>query len=207
MRIHSYVRVSTDDQEVKIQQTALDAYALRKDWHITARHKDEGVSGRKGRGKRKGLDDLCMCIETGQVDVVLFWSVDRVARSLHDFIDFCMLCQKHDVQMIFQQQPNLSADDPMGRAMMQLLGVFAELESNFISARVKESYAYRRSKGETKFGPEFKYGHQDKLKVLALRDKGMTVRQIVAATPYSQGTVGRIVRQHRPVRDHGASVL
>lgn len=195
MSIVTYTRVSTKEQEHKIQLESLKVDAKQKNWTISKNFYDQGVSGGNGRDRRKGFDDLCKAIERGEVKIIMAWSVDRVSRTVLHLIEFFMLCQKHNVQVYFKQNPSVSTTDPTGMAIMQVFGVFAELDRKMISARQKESYEYRRATGNhAKFGRAFKFSDEQRQQVLDLQDQGLSCRDIAAELGMGLGTVGRIVK-------------
>src|ERR1700744_4837395 len=83
-----YVRVSTSDrgQTVENQLQPLQEAARRLGWSIVAVHRDEGISGAKGRQQRPGLDALLKGVTRGEYDLVAAWSVCRLGRSLADLV-------------------------------------------------------------------------------------------------------------------------
>ena len=83
-----YVRVSTSDrgQTVENQSRPLQEAAARLGWTIVAVHRDEGISGAKGRAQRPGLDALLRGVTRREFDIVATWSVCRLGRSLPDLI-------------------------------------------------------------------------------------------------------------------------
>ena len=82
-RVALYVRVSADKgQTVENQLIDLRHAAERFGWTIVAVHRDEGISGAKGRDRRPGLDALLRGIARREYDIVAAWSVCRLGRSL-----------------------------------------------------------------------------------------------------------------------------
>src|ERR1700684_2177682 len=83
-----------------------------------------GETGAKGRAKRPGLDRLLKAVARRDVDMVAAWSVDRLRRSLIDMWVFLRGLHAKSVDLFLHQQ-GLDASTPSGRAMFQMLGVFA----------------------------------------------------------------------------------
>ena len=81
-RVALYLRVSTDQQTTENQRRELITAAERHGWAIVAEYCDQGISGSKGRDKRPGLDAMLKAVARREVDVVMAWSVDRLARSI-----------------------------------------------------------------------------------------------------------------------------
>jgi DNA invertase Pin-like site-specific DNA recombinase len=67
--------------------------------------------------------------------MVAAWSVDRLGRSLIDLLDFLGELHAKGVDLFLHQQ-GLDTSTPSGRAMFQMLGVFAEFERAMIRERV-----------------------------------------------------------------------
>jgi len=93
------------------------------DWTMV----DSGVSGAKGRSERPQFDALLNGVARREFDMIAAWSVDRLGRSLQDLLGFLMELQSKRVDLYLHQQA-LDTSTPMGKAMFQLCGVFAELE-------------------------------------------------------------------------------
>src|SRR5262249_38395111 len=88
-------------------------------------YKDHGISGAKGRNGRPAFDTLCRDATKRQFDVVMAWNVDRLGRSLKDLVAF--LSELHALGIdLFLHQQGLDTTTPAGKAMFQMLGVFAE---------------------------------------------------------------------------------
>lgn len=132
-----YVRVSTADrgQTVENQLQPLQEAAARLDWTIVAVHRDEGISGAKGRDKRPGLDAMLRGVTRGEYDLVAAWSVCRLGRSLPDLIGLLGELQVRGVDLYLHQQA-LDTGTPSGRALFGMLGVFGEFERAMIRDRV-----------------------------------------------------------------------
>src|SRR3981189_2800728 len=80
-------------------------------------------------------------------DVVMAWSVDRLGRSLQDLIGF--LSELHALGIdLFLHQQGLDTTTPAGKAMFQMMGVFAEFERSIIQERVRAGLARAKSEGK-----------------------------------------------------------
>ena len=119
-----YLRVSTLDQTTANQERELRDIASRMGWEIAKVYKDHGISGAKGRDKRPAFDALCRDAAKRQFDIVMAWSVDRLGRSLQDLVGF--LSELHAMRIdLFLHQQGIDTTTPAGKAMYQLMGVFA----------------------------------------------------------------------------------
>jgi DNA invertase Pin-like site-specific DNA recombinase len=146
-RVALYLRVSTLEQDVTNQRRELEAVAQRHGWRIVAVFSDNGVSGAKGRAERPGLDELMKAVARRDVDMVAAWSVDRLGRSLQGLLEVLMEFRAKGVDLYLHQQ-GIDTSTPGGKAMYQMLGVFAELERELIRERVLAGMARARSQGK-----------------------------------------------------------
>jgi DNA invertase Pin-like site-specific DNA recombinase len=143
-----YLRVSTLDQTTANQERELRQAAERAGWQVTKVYKDHGISGAKGRDKRSAFDALHKAAARRDFDVVMAWNVDRLGRSLQDLVAF--LSELHALKVdLFLHQQGLDTTTPAGKAMFQMLGVFAEFERSIIQERVRAGLARARSEGKT----------------------------------------------------------
>jgi DNA invertase Pin-like site-specific DNA recombinase len=150
MRAALYLRVSTTDQGTERQERELRAVAANRGYDIVEVYKDNGISGSKGRDKRPAFDQLHKDAARHKFDMVMAWSVDRLGRSLKDLVTFLHEMLALNIELYLFQQA-LDTTTPSGRAMFQLLGVFAEFERAIIVERVNSGIAKAREKG-TKSG-------------------------------------------------------
>jgi len=146
-RVAIYLRVSTADQTVENQRRELRAVAARHGWRIVETFKDEGISGAKGRDKRPAFDKVCRGIARREFDLVAAWSVDRLGRSLQGLVQFLGELHAKGIDLYLHQQ-GIDTSTPAGKAMFQMMGVFAEFERAMIVERVKAGLARARGEGK-----------------------------------------------------------
>ena len=170
-RVALYARVSTDSQTTENQLLQLHAVAERHGWIVAAEYVDNGVSGAKGRHERPQFDALLNGVARREFDMVAAWSVDRLGRSLQDLLGFLMELQAKRVDLYLHQQA-LDTSTPMGKAMFQLCGVFAELERSIIQERVKAGLERARAKGVTLGRPKTAPKVEAKIRELAADGTG-----------------------------------
>jgi DNA invertase Pin-like site-specific DNA recombinase len=149
-RVALYLRVSTSGQTVENQRIELSAVAERHGWQVVAEFVDTGIRGAKGRDKRPAFDKLCKAITRRQIDMVAAWSVDRLSRSLQDLVAFLGEVHGAGVDLYLHQQ-GLDTSTPAGRALFQMMGVFAEFERAILVERINAGIARARQVG-TKSG-------------------------------------------------------
>jgi DNA invertase Pin-like site-specific DNA recombinase len=147
-RVALYLRVSTTGQNTTNQRRELEAVADRHGWKVVDVFSDNGVSGAKGRKDRPGLDALLKGVARRDFDMVAAWSVDRLGRSLQDLIEVPSDLHAKGVDLYLHQQ-GLDTSTPSGRAMYQMMGVFAEFERAIIRERVMSGLARAKAEGIT----------------------------------------------------------
>jgi DNA invertase Pin-like site-specific DNA recombinase len=188
-----YLRVSTSEQTTRNQRRELQAVAERHGWEVVATYEDAGVSGAKGRDKRPGFDRLMIDVARREIDMVAAWSVDRLGRSLTDLLGFLTDLHAKGVDLFLHQQ-GLDTSTPSGRAMFQMLGVFAEFERAMIRERVMTGLARARAEGKQLGRRTVEQSHARKVKsVLTLRSQGLGIRRIAREVGLGVGTVVRLV--------------
>jgi DNA invertase Pin-like site-specific DNA recombinase len=188
-----YLRVSTVDQTTANQERELREIAGRVGYEITKVYKDHGISGAKGRDKRPAFKALCRDATKRQFDVVMAWSVDRLGRSLQDLIGF--LSELHALGIdLFLHQQGLDTTTPAGKAMFQMLGVFAEFERSMIKERVRAGLARAKAAG-TKLGrPSLPRAKEEAIRTALSQPGRPGVRKIAAQFGVDPSTVQRISR-------------
>ena len=123
----------------------LSAVADRSGWEIWKVYEDAGISGAKGRDQRPGLEAIMKAVNAREFDMVAAWSVDRLGRSLTDLLGILQDLHEKGVDLFLHQQ-GLDTSTTAGKAVFQMLGVFAEFERGIIRERVNAGLA-RASKG------------------------------------------------------------
>jgi len=189
-----YLRVSTIDQTTANQERELRDVAARMGCEIVRAYKDHGISGAKGRDKRPAFDALCRDAAQRKFDVVMAWSVDRLGRSLQDLVAF--LSELHALHIdLFLHQQGLDTTTPAGKAMFQMMGVFAEFERAMIQGRVRAGLKRARSEGNQLGRPRIAEDLERRI-LAALKVPGRTegVRKIAARFGVDPSTVQRISR-------------
>lgn len=189
-RVAIYLRVSTDGQTTENQRRELDLVAQRSGWDIVEVYEDRGVSGAKGRDKRPAFDRLCKDAARRHFAMVAAWSVDRLGRSLLDLVGFLGELHSLDCDLYLHQQ-GVDTSTPAGKAMFQMMGVFAEFERAMIQDRVKAGLARARAQGKTLGRPRI--GARVEKGIQAARTAGKSIRAIATEQGVAVGTVQRVL--------------
>lgn len=197
-----YARVSTNGQTTENQLIELRAAADRLGWAVVAEYVDHGISGAKGRKDRPQLDAMLKAVARKEFDVVASWSVDRLGRSLIDLVSFLQELHSTGVDLYLHQQ-GVNTTTPAGKAMFQMLGVFAEFERSMIQERVRSGLSRARLAAEAK-GKVFVMG-RPKVKtsvekdILALRGT-MGILKIGRTVGCGTSVVQRVLANYESVK-------
>ncbi len=196
-----YARVSTKDQTTENQLVELRQVAKRAGWKVAVEFVDEGVSGAKGRDQRPQFDNLCKAVTRREVDVVMSWSVDRLGRSLQHLVTFLGELNGVGVDLYLHQQ-GVDTTTPAGKALFQMMGVFAEFERSMIQERVKsgidrakqeeqspQGLKRRRRQGKLAHGRPSKLNDKLVRQIKASKAMGLSYRKIADQVGVSLGTV------------------
>lgn len=186
-----YLRVSTDGQTTDNQRLALEEVARNAGWNVVEVYTDHGISGATGRAKRPAFDRLCRDATRRRFDVVMAWSVDRLGRSLQDLVTFLGDLHATGVDLFLHQQ-GVDTTTPAGKAMFQMMAVFAEFERAMIQERVRAGLARARASGKRLGRPPVAAGTRED--VLDAKKRGLSLRRIAEETGISVGAVHSILK-------------
>jgi DNA invertase Pin-like site-specific DNA recombinase len=190
-----YLRVSTLDQTTANQERELRQVAQRAGWQIVHVYRDHGISGAKAKDKRPAFNALHKAAARREFDVVMAWSVDRLGRSLQDLVGFLSEIHAAGVDLFLHQQ-GIDTTTPGGKAMFQMLGVFAEFERSIIQERVRAGLRRAVSEGKKLGRPRIAADIEARIlaALKARKDTGDSVRRIAARFGIDSSTVQRISR-------------
>ena len=190
-RVAIYLRVSTDGQTTENQRRELGAVAAHRGWDVVDVYEDAGISGAKGRDGRPAFDRLCKDAARRRFDIIAAWSVDRLGRSLQDLVAFLADVHGAGVNLYLHQQA-VDTTTPAGRALFQMMGVFAEFERAMIRDRVNAGLARAKAKG-VRLGrrPVSPWVVE---RIAAAAGEGLSVRAVAKKVGVGAGTVHRVLK-------------
>lgn len=105
---------------------------------------DNGYSG--GNVNRDGFQKMMREIEKGNIEEVIVYRLDRISRSLADFVDILNTLKQYNVKFVSSQE-SFDTSSPYGEMIVKILMVFAEFERQSIIARVTQAYEHRSELG------------------------------------------------------------
>lgn len=150
-RVAIYIRVSTLDQaregySLEAQENTLKKWCDERKYIVYDLYADKGISG-KDIEHRPDMNRLLTDAKNEKFDIVLFWALSRFTRSVSDLYFTMEKFQKWNVDMVSYTE-SFDTSTPMGRAMIGIVGVFAQLERELTSERVSAAMAERASQGK-----------------------------------------------------------
>ena len=140
LRIGSYGRKSiysdkSDSTDVQFKLVVDYCKYHYTDYEIY-RYEDEGFTG--ANTDRPGYTQLISDVKDGKLDLVICYKIDRISRDVKDFSEFFSLLSDHEVKFASIKE-NIDTTTPLGRAMMFICSVFAQMERETISERVTDN--------------------------------------------------------------------
>ena len=196
-----YARQSVDkkdsisiDTQVELCKKELcdnDAYKI---------YSDRGYSG--SNTSRPAFQEMLNDVKKGAIDHIIVYRLDRVSRSVLDFANLMNIFSRHGTTFISTQE-KFDTNSPIGKAMLNIIMVFAQLERETIQIRIRDNYYSRAEKGMYPGGPApygFKLdekterGH--KVKYLKKdKDKALTVKNMFEWYAVECLTLGEIAKR------------
>ena len=144
-----YIRVSTVEQSDN-DFSSLDGQLNQCKTWIEQKNTLGGIDGKQisnyeiykdtksGKDlKRPGIERLIKDAKVGKIDLLVVTKIDRVSRSLQDFLSLIAELEKNDVNIAVVTQ-EIDTSSPAGKALQRMLLVFAEFERDMVSERTKE---------------------------------------------------------------------
>jgi site-specific DNA recombinase len=153
-RCATYTRKSSEEgleqdfNSLDAQRDACEAYIRSQageGWKpVRTRYDDGGYSG--GTLQRPGLERMLADIETGKIDTVVVYKVDRLTRSLADFAKIVEIFDAHGVSFVSVTQ-QFNTTTSMGRLTLNMLLSFAQFEREVTGERIRDKIAASKRKG------------------------------------------------------------
>lgn len=155
MRAAIYCRVSSavqakEGDSISAQLDALNKYAVERKYQIIGTFVDDGVSGTKY--DRDEFQSLLQMVENDQVDIVLVTKMDRLHRSLRNFLNMQDTLDRHHCHWKAIWEPSYDTTTPQGRMVINMMMNLAQFEAENTSSRIKQVFAYKAQKGEVLSG-------------------------------------------------------
>lgn len=211
MRAFCYCRVSTEEQStddhysLANQEKKAKDYAKIKGWQVGRVRKDV-ASGKDTN--RSGFQELVSCVKAREIDVVLVYRLDRLSRNVRDIYDVIDLMREHDVAFVSISE-GFDTTTAMGRAMLGVAAVFAQLTREMIAENVKDGLLRRAESGKwngPKWNPPYGYTYVIGGTIEPIPEQVEIVRQIFRwFTDDKWGTmkIARVLNNQGVIRKSG----
>lgn len=180
--IVGYARVSTEQQETRLQLDALNAAGVT----VVYQDKSSGV------GPRPQLHFALSRLRPG--DVLVVWKIDRVARSLSDLLAIIQRVRDAGATIKSLTEP-IDTSSSIGEFTLQILGAVAQLERSLIIQRTTAGIHAARSRG-VRWGRRPILTEAEQREVAELVQSGMSPSAIAPAYGISRPLVYRLHRLH-----------
>lgn len=178
--LYGYARVSTTDQDLSVQEAALKAAGCT----VIRSEKRTGTS-LKGRTELQTLMDF---LRPG--DTLVVTRIDRLARSLRDLQNIVHELKEKNAHLKATEQP-IDTSTAAGKAFLDMLGVFAEFETNLRRERQMEGIAAAKTRGVYKGRPK-SISSED---VKRLLEEGVGATEVAKRLGIGRASVYRLAEQ------------
>ncbi len=182
--IFTYARVSTLDQNTDLQVTALKAA------YPDAVHQEETKSGTTTKG-RFVLNTLMDMIRPG--DKLVVWKLDSLARNMKDLTDIIETLNSKGAALEILDQ-KIDTSTATGRAFLQMLGVFAEFETNLRKERQLAGIAAAKANGKH-LGRKASLTDDQKQEIRTKNKAGMNPTTLSKEYGVSRGNIYNVVKE------------
>ena len=152
-----YIRVSTSEQKIHgkslaAQREYLLAYAAAHGFQVVGIYADEGKTARKELRRRKAVHALLADARDGNIDLILFWKMDRWFRNISDFYKVQEQLDACRVRWIAAAEPNISMDTREGRLNLNIMLSIGQNEVDTTSERIRFTVQHMVQNGRLIFG-------------------------------------------------------
>lgn len=185
-RVIGYCRVSTEEQNLDMQEQAIEKYAKEKGLELILYV--EKISSRKE--ERKELEHAMKAATTG--DVIVVYKLDRLARNTKELYTLTDHLKEKGVEFV-SINDSFDTTTPTGKAMFGMLAVFAEFERDIIQQRTKAGLESAKKRGRVGGRPAI--DEKTKKRVRALFESGESAKDIAKEYGIGRATVYKIINE------------
>ena len=179
-----YARVSTQDQNLDLQNDALKAADCEQIY-------TDKMSGAKT--ERPGLEKILGIMRKG--DTLVVWKLDRLGRSLKHLIQVMQLLDERGIYFKSVQE-SLDTSTPGGKLIFHVFGALAEFERDIIRERSLAGLAAARSRGRKGGRPRKLSKKQVEMAKNLMKDISIPIGEICQTLGVSKATLYRSTRCH-----------
>lgn len=187
----AYIRVSTHEQNLDAQRAEITRW-LEAHGHAPdqVRWFEDKQTGKNL--KRPGFEQLQRAVFAGDVETVVVWKIDRLARSFRDGVKVVTDWIEQDVRLVSVTQA-IDLSGVFGQALVGVLFAFAEMELSMIKERQAAGIAVAKKKGIYQ-GRKAGTSKAQPERARELRSQGLKIKEVAAAMGISERTVQNYLR-------------
>jgi site-specific DNA recombinase len=176
MKAIGYVRVSTEEQaregiSLENQRQRIKTYCQYKDFDLADIIEDAGISGGKNKA-RAGFIELLNRIETGDIQVIVLYSLERISRDMLTLLALERLLDERDIELhtVEGQVDTSTPDGWLNFAMKAFLG---EMERRQVKYRTKRAMEYKKTQGAVVGSVPYGFRREGNGLIADLREQGV----------------------------------
>lgn len=187
-----YCRTSTAHQEkgLESQERALVKYCENNGISNYKLFSDFNYSGKLS--SRPEFDKMIQLVLDEKVEMIITPNLSRVSRSLKSLLETMELLQNYNVEFLSLSE-SFKINSMHGRLMISILGAVSQMEAEMIAEKTRIGLMNARAKG-VRLGREASI---DRDAVIAMAEKGLSMREIANIQKCSPSSVCRILKKHR----------
>jgi len=194
MKLVGYVRVSEESENPENQKFAIYQFCARSGHQLVDVFEDIGVSGALPPRDRPAFSKLLKALD--QVDGVIVYGLDRIARSLVELVDVVRGIESKGKVVISVREEWLQQLDPKIRSLIiAVLGWASEMEREFVRSRTKEALARLKAQGK-QLGRPRKVNESIARKAIEYVSKGYTLKDVAKILNVGYSTLARYLTQN-----------
>lgn len=166
IRCAIYIRVSSAEQfmhghSLDAQTRFLTEFAEKYGWKIVGIYADEGKTARKELKRRKAIKELLTHVEADEIDMILFWKMDRWFRNVADFYKVQDILDAHNCKWTAAAEASMNLDTREGRLNVNIMLSINQNETDTTSERIKFINESSIKQGKAIFGtPSMPLGYK-----------------------------------------------
>jgi len=184
MKVYGYIRVSGQSQlngnGFERQESVIEKYASSKKFIIQQFFREEAISGSLDETERPAFQEMVTAILRNGVKAIIIEGMDRLARDLQVQTALIAYLASKSITLISartdQDITNAVLEDPMQKALVQIQGVFSELEKNLLVKKLRVAREHiKKERGKCEGRRSYKNDYPDilyEIKKLRRKPKG-----------------------------------
>ena len=183
LNVCAYARISNDkDLAQSSLEEQIDFYTSliieNPGWSFAGIYADKGISGTTAEARPQFME-MIEKAKLGYIDIILVKSVSRFARNVIDLLNAIRALKQAGVEVIFEEQNNLSTFDEKCDVILTLHSKFAEEEPKSMSANVQWYYEKRFNNGDYDLPPNlYGYGRDENKKPMIIESEAKWIRKM-----------------------------